>query len=414
MPTAKGDSIALYSEGTFDEHIQELANYLARNKTEEDRTLFIKPFVEALIPREDLTPFEEDPGRRREVLEMVLERMNGVGEGTEKEIEGFFNLLMAYTLDSYPDPATPIGKLLSSILTAQRPPSIKYRLLSNVFNALPQASPLRPKTFLLILNLASKNDELDVLHLHKAEVDKWLEEWDITVEERAQFCKEIADALFKASQPAKAYPYLILRAQILPSNSPNANSSVMDALISGLRLSSIYNFEPIIGLQNINLVREHPLFKLLKIFLRSGMKEWQEWVATNEAELTSCGLDRTSVEKKIRLVTLTELVTANIGKTITYAEIASTIQVTEAEVENWVIQAIRAKLIVGKLDQTTRTFAVVRSTTRQFTPGDWEALDDRLEKWKATLVDILSVVSAARKKATGPTGAAGITPVAAS
>ncbi|KAG8812558.1 hypothetical protein FRC18_002894, partial [Serendipita sp. 400] len=84
MPTAKGDSIALYSEGTFDEHIQELANYLARNKTEEDRTLFIKPFVESLIPREDSTPFEEDPGRRREVLEMVLERMNGVGEGTEK------------------------------------------------------------------------------------------------------------------------------------------------------------------------------------------------------------------------------------------------------------------------------------------------------------------------------------------
>ncbi|KAG8820319.1 hypothetical protein FRC17_010203 [Serendipita sp. 399] len=406
MPTAKGDSVALYSEGTFDEHIQELANYLARNKSDEDRTTFIKPFVEALIPKGDSPSFEEDAGRRREVLEMVIERLSGLGDGADKEIEGFFNLLIAHILDSYPNPATPIEKVVNSVLTAQRPPSIKYRILSNIFNALPQTSPIRPRTFLTLLKLASKNDELDALHLHKAEVDKWLEEWDINVEEQAQFCKEIADALVKASQPAKAYPYLILRAQLLPSNSPNAANAVLDALTSGLRLSSIFNFEPIIGLQNTNLIRDHPLFKLLKIFLRSGIQEWQEWVSTNEAELTKCGLDKSAVEKKIRLVTLTELAASNIGKTVTYAEIANTIRVSETEVENWVIQAIRAKLIVGKLDQPSRTFSVIRSTTRQFTPGDWETLDDRLEKWKAALVDVLSVVSAARKKAMGPTATA--------
>jgi translation initiation factor 3 subunit M len=42
---------------------------------------------------------------------------------------------------------------------------------------------------------------MDVLHLHKAEVDKWLGEWDIDVEERAEFCKAIAAALVKAGQP---------------------------------------------------------------------------------------------------------------------------------------------------------------------------------------------------------------------
>jgi translation initiation factor 3 subunit M len=51
------------------------------------------------------------------------------------------------------------------------------------------------------LDLASENEELEVLHLHKSEVDKWLEQWDIDVEEKALFLKQIADVLVKAGQP---------------------------------------------------------------------------------------------------------------------------------------------------------------------------------------------------------------------
>ena len=136
------------------------------------------------------------------------------------ETEGFFNLLVAYVLHDFPDPSAPIERLIQAIVSAHRAPAIKYRLyvysvilhfhmvvhvwfarLSNIFNATPRNSPLRLKTYSALLKLASTHDEMDVLHLHKAEVDKWLDEWDIDVEERAAFCKSIADALVKAGQP---------------------------------------------------------------------------------------------------------------------------------------------------------------------------------------------------------------------
>ncbi len=66
------------------EKIQELADYLARPLSEEERTTFIKPFVTALLPDESKKPFEEDAGRRKAVLDLVVERVNGVGEGTDK------------------------------------------------------------------------------------------------------------------------------------------------------------------------------------------------------------------------------------------------------------------------------------------------------------------------------------------
>ena len=137
-------------------------------------------------------------------------------------------------------------------------------------------------------------------------MDKWLEEWDIDIEERAQFCKDIADALVKASQPyvsslydkstkfndnlrAKAYPYLILRAQILPSTSPIAADAIVAAITDGLRLSSVFSFEPILALPNITMVREHPLFKLVKVFLRGGLADWKTWLSSHEAELSNAG-----------------------------------------------------------------------------------------------------------------------------
>jgi len=61
-----------------------LTNYLARGRNDEDRTAFIRPFVDELMPKENQKPLEEDDERRRAVLDMVVQRVNGLGEGTDK------------------------------------------------------------------------------------------------------------------------------------------------------------------------------------------------------------------------------------------------------------------------------------------------------------------------------------------
>lgn len=143
---------------------------------------------------------------------------------------------------------------------------------------------------------------------------------------------------------------------MLPNTSPNANEALLDAVVDGLRLSSVFNFEPILSLPNISLVKAHPLFKLLRIFaFGQSFSQYQAALTECEPELAkhsefplmpdqsrcwsfSEDLDKNALEKKIRLVTLTSLASKRIGKDISYAEIAQELQVPEAEVENWVIQ----------------------------------------------------------------------------
>jgi translation initiation factor 3 subunit M len=86
---------------------------------------------------------------------------------------------------------------------------------------------------------------------------------------------------------SKAYPYLLLRAQILPSSSPNAEAALTEVIVDGLRLSSVFNFEPILSLPNITMVHSHCLFKLLRVFLGQGLAEYQTWLSQHGGELST-------------------------------------------------------------------------------------------------------------------------------
>jgi translation initiation factor 3 subunit M len=76
---------------------------------------------------------------------------------------------------------------------------------------------------------------------------------------------------------------------MLPTTSPNAEKALIEVIVDGLRLSSIFNFEPILALPNITFVQEHCLFKLLKIFMGRGLARYRAWIAEHEGELSKHG-----------------------------------------------------------------------------------------------------------------------------
>ena len=58
-------------------------NYLVRNRTEEERTAFIRPFQEAL-KKDEGQALDDDEKRRRNIFSMVLKEIKGLGDGSDK------------------------------------------------------------------------------------------------------------------------------------------------------------------------------------------------------------------------------------------------------------------------------------------------------------------------------------------
>jgi hypothetical protein len=57
---------------------------VVRNRSDEDRAAFIKPFQDALKTEEGHKPLEMDADRRRKIFSMVISQVKGLGDGSDK------------------------------------------------------------------------------------------------------------------------------------------------------------------------------------------------------------------------------------------------------------------------------------------------------------------------------------------
>lgn len=378
-------------------------NYIVRNQSDEERVAFIRPFQDVLKTGEGQKPLEEDEERRKKIFAMAIQEVRGFGDGNEKEIEGFFNLIYSHLFVLHP-PGTPEAKiyltsLLQTISSASSDrPSIKYRILSNLFNAIPQTSSLRLAIYNTLLDLATANGELEVLQLSRADVEKWLSEWEITPDEKSAFLKRIVDAYQKAAQPAIAYEFSLSYARSLPSTSSIAQEAAVDIIATALRLPFIFDFDPLFKLDAVVAAKDHEIFSLLQIFLNDGLSEFTVWHKSHPGVLEKYHLEKTQLEHKIRLLTLASLGFSHVGHDLPYSKVAETLQVDATEVEKWAIDVIRAGLVWAKLSQTTQSMHIARATARTFEKEQWEALEKRLVGWKTSLAGVLEVVASARKQ----------------
>ncbi|KAG7097359.1 hypothetical protein E1B28_004710 [Marasmius oreades] len=400
------DSVSVFAEGTYEEQIQELVNYIVRSQPEEERAASILPFQKALKTDESQKPIDQDDKRRKKILSMVLTELaalKGFGDGTDKEIEGFFNLIYSHLLTLYPENSTESKQHLETILKAvSSAPSeqnfVKYRVLSNLFNALPRTSPLRLSVYQTLLDIATSNDELDFLQLSRADVEYWLEECEVAQEEKSGFLKSIADAYAKFDQVTISYTYSLSYLQSLPSSSAEGRKAAINVITTALRLPSVLDFDALFRLDAVVACKDDELFSLLRVFLSGGLTEFEAWEASHPQVLAKHNLERAQLEHKIKLLTLASLGFKNVGQDLPYSKIAEAIQVDISEIEKWVIDVIRAGLLWGKLSQTKQTLQIIRSTARTFERDQWEALEKRLLAWKSGLNNVLEVVADARRQ----------------
>ncbi|KAJ3749300.1 PCI domain-containing protein [Lentinula detonsa] len=379
------DSVSVLAEGTFEEQVQELVNYLVRTQSDEERAASIRPVQEALTTAEGQKSLSEDEQRRQKIFSMIISAIKGLGRGQEKEIEGFFNLIYAHLFSLF-SPSSPEAKQLTDTLlkvissAPSDQTSIKYRILSNLFDALPRNSSLRLSVYNTILSIAVADNSINALHLLRSNVSS---------EDKSAFLQHIIDAYAKSSQPCAA------------------KDASIRVIASALRIPSIFEFDTLFKLDAVVANKDHELFALLQVFLNDGLSEFKAWETSHPGALGQhVPMRQTTIQisivhswnEKFDFLPLASLGFKNIGTNLSYTKIAEAIQVDVSEVEKWVIDVIRAGLLSGKLSQNTQTLHIIRPMARSFEREQWQALEQRLLAWKSGLSSVLDVVASAKRQ----------------
>lgn len=252
-----------------------------------------------------------------------------------------------------------------------------------------------------MLDLASSNDELDVIADAITAVPHWLSEWNIPASEKASLLELIAARLQEAEQGAKAYEFFLTHLRFLStstmsgqgSSSTETKAAAEKTIVAALDLVNVFDFEELSQVEAVKNVADEPIGKLLQIFTQGNSKDWYAWKSANAGEIERLQLSSSVLERKIRLLDLAALCSRSISSEVSYQEIAKTLDIELDQVEVWVIDVIRVGLVSGKLSQVNQSLRVYKSVYRSFGLDQWKLLEGRLSTWESSISSILDVIA---------------------
>ncbi|GAA5942463.1 PCI domain-containing protein [Sporobolomyces koalae] len=418
--------------------VTDAAQVIARSRPEAERESFVSTLssaAEAAQPPAPQAQEDEQEGEepkqvqesdetreaKRNVVAQVLASLRDTTvEAADKEFEGFANLVLSFVLSAFPadhpDFSSHILALVDAIAhstdrTANPTLSTRYATLANLFNSLPSSSAslhqLRLAVLLKLISYAAQNDDFAVIQPALNKFESYLVSWGFGPgtqgeEEGNAAVSQIVEILVRKGKLAEARTLLLSHLSspsavegrsATPSSTASELASSLIAL--SLHLPDVYDFAALSTARFPAIANpsSNELKQLLEIFQKGDIAAFGS--VKFPISVASLSLEQDSLDKKLRLIKLAELCSERVGETVQYGEIAQALDLkTEGddgeEVETWVIDAIRASLLAGRLSQPTQSLSITRALPRSFESKHWTVIEQRLQSWRKSLDSILA------------------------
>lgn len=390
-------------EGSFEELAQELATYLDTLKGEGSTVASdISPLL-ASPPDADGQAAE---GSRQEsdkdaVLKKIVTASSVLNGAPERELQAAYNLLI-HLISQAPDPdkyLPPVCRNLTQPITSspQNGTGIALGILGTLFNTLEPDDDTRYHILLAIVEVIRRSGNYETIRPQLRNLDAWLEEWDEEGPGARKLYLAISEAASAGNEPEESYIYLLKALRTLQEepSSPEARDLSLRALQNALQSEKHFDFQDLTALDSVQALRksDETWSDLLELFVDQTYEDLQDFKDGNDTFLSNNKLNEDALDKKMRFLTLATLAAqASEARTITYSQISKALRIPSEETEMWVIDCIRSGLVEGKLSQQRQEFLIHRSTHRTFGEKQWREVASRLETWRASLTNVLTVI----------------------
>jgi len=328
------------------------------------------------------------------LLNVIISDQGAMNELLNGE-EAAFSLLAAL-LDRVeaPDQEAKLANALANAVVAQlNDTAQQIRLLSALYNL---RSRPEEKCALLVRmidlspSLAGRLGEL------VDDIEKLLDGWSVGLKERRPLYKAIAQ-----KDEARKQKFTLLLVETYNDGSqPDKEglAAAKEAAVGAIR-------DPVTLFQEQRSLLTNPavqalaknadtkqLHGLLEVLQEGKLEDYRAY-KNKDAVLKAYGLSDEKCTRHMRILSLCSL--AADTEEVPYDLVAKTLDVSQDEVESWVIAAVSSGLISAKMDQIQQKIMVERSVVRKFDMEQWKALQSQLRLWKSNLNGILDALKQA-------------------
>lgn len=292
-----------------------------------------------------------------------------------------------------------VDKICNGLCAGVSSGDLRLRCMALLYNAVSEDHVMKRFSLLAAtITLASSvNLVSKIVDTILPKIDTFLRQWRVGVPEKRHMYEVCYEALKSADMAEKAFAFNVKQLGLYNGASDDEFGAVEDAtvdvIVQAVRLPKLYRFDTLLELDAVLRFESQRgdqklLFELINIFVRDDLAVFTEFRAQNEALLVKYKIDAAVAEDKMRLLTFASL--GIDSPDLTYEMIASALQISEDQVEEWVIRAISSGLVDAKINQLKSSVAIYRSTQRMFTREEWQPLSERINIWKENIGELLA------------------------
>ncbi|XP_070563934.1 eukaryotic translation initiation factor 3 subunit M-like isoform X2 [Ptychodera flava] len=311
------------------------------------------------------------------------------------EIEGIFNSILSLLLYVPPEKMDDLViTLCEKILKADNEGSgemgeLRLKLLTNLFHGLDEKNPLRYNVYISMVKLAGQTDIVEHVETNLNTLHQWMSMWQLSMDKQQHLLRLLHDALQETDKSEAATKIMVeLLGTYTDDNASQARDDAHKCIVTSLRDPKCFLLDNLLALKPVKFLEGELIHDLLTVFVTGKFTQYMTFYETNTAFIKSLGLSHEDSMHKMRILTLMSMATEK--KEMTFDTIEQELNLSSSEVEGFVIDAVRSKMLQATIDQMQKKVIACSATYRTFGRAQWQQLRDRLELWRLNLNQVRS------------------------
>ncbi|XP_075693873.1 eukaryotic translation initiation factor 3 subunit M isoform X2 [Rhinoderma darwinii] len=263
-------------------------------------------------------------------------------------------------------------------------PSLRLQLLSNLFHGMDKSTPVRYMVYCALIKVATTCGAIVYIPTDLDQVRKWIIDWDLSTEKKHIMLRLLYEALVECKKSEEAAKVMVeLLGSYTDDNASQARVDAHKCIVRALKDPKKFLLDHLLALKPVKFLEGELIHDLLTIFVSAKLSSYVKFYQNNKDFIDSLGLSHEQNMEKMRLLTFMGMAVEN--KEISFDTIQQELQLGADDVEAFVIDAVKTKMVYSKIDQTNKKVVVSHSTHRTFGKQQWQQLYDILNSWKINL-----------------------------
>ncbi|XP_055390366.1 eukaryotic translation initiation factor 3 subunit M [Condylostylus longicornis] len=361
------NSPPVFIDLSLDEQVQELRKYfksLGAEITSEKSPKGIEDDLHKIIGVCDVCFKDGDPTEIDNILNSIVSIMITIS------LDRGENIVLAFCEKLTKAPDVPLARVCLHSL---------WRL----FNNLDTTSPLRYHVYYHLVQVAKQCNQVNEVFNSVEKLKAQFALCSVSSEQMQKLYRLLHEVLRDTNSELSAKVMIELLGTYTAENASVAREDAMKCIVTALADPNTFLLDPLLSLKPVRFLEGELIHDLLSVFVSEKLPAYLKFYNDHKEFVTSQGLNHEQNIRKMRLLTFMQLAESN--PEMTFEQLTKELQISEADVEPFIIEILKTKLVRCRLDQANRKVHISSTMHRTFGKQQWVQLRDLLQAWKENL-----------------------------